>query len=151
MKPQLTAVVLMLSASLCAAHAQEGEKKVPKDSTRVTLQGCATGRTFIVGPKSEHGSANLDIAPGRRFRLNGNKKLLAEIKSGEDRMVEITGLIKKADLHPPQGLQIAGGRVRIGGADPREPVGSPISSAPYNQITFDLETSRPLPDRCPAQ
>jgi hypothetical protein len=149
MRLHFTVLALLLSASVVAA--QEGEKKVPKDSTRVTLQGCAKGRTFIVGPKSEHGSANLDIAPGRRFRLNGNKKLLAEIKSGEDRMVEITGLIKKADLNPPQGLAIAGGRVRIGGADPREPVGAPISSAPYNQITFDLESTRALPDRCPAQ
>jgi hypothetical protein len=151
MKLQLTAFVLLLSASLFAAQAQEGQKKVPKDSTRVTLQGCAKGRTFIVGPRSEHGSANLDIAPGRRFRLNGDKKLLAQIKEGENHMVEITGLIKKGDLNPPQGLTLGGGRVRIGGADPREPVGGTITSAPYNQITFDLEATRPLPDRCPAQ
>ena len=149
MRLHLIATAILLAGSL--ASAQEGEKKVPKDSARVTLQGCAKGRTFIVGPKSEHGAANVDIAPGRRFRLNGDKKILAEIKSGEDRMVEVTGLIRKADLHPPQGVSLAGGRVRIGGVDPREPVGTVSTSPSYNEATFDLESTKPLPERCPAQ
>jgi|KBSSwiStaDraftv2_1062776.scaffolds.fasta_scaffold426975_1 hypothetical protein len=149
MKLHLIAALALASGSLLLA--QEGEKKVPKDSARVTLQGCAKGRTFIVGPKSEHGAANVDIAPGRRFRLNGDKKILAEIKSGEDRMVEVTGLIRKADLHPPQGVSLAGGRVRIGGVDPREPVGTVSTSPSYNEATFDLESTKPLPERCPAQ
>jgi hypothetical protein len=147
MKLHVLAIVALSGALLAA---QEGEKKVPKDSSRVTLQGCAKGRTFTVGPKSEHGAANLDIAPGRHFRLNGDKKLLAQIKNSEDRMVEITGLIRRADLKPPQGLTVAGGRVKIGGADPREPVGPTISSAPVDQPGFDLESTRLLPDRCPA-
>jgi len=149
MKLHLIAALALASGSLLLA--QEGEKKVPKDSARVTLQGCAKGRTFIVGPKSEHGAANVDIAPGRRFRLNGDKKILAEIKSGEDRMVEVTGLIRKADLHPPQGVSLAGGRVRIGGVDPRKPVGTVSTSPSYNEATFDLESTKPLPERCPAQ
>jgi hypothetical protein len=148
MKLHITAAVVLLASSLLTAQ-QEGEKKVPKDSARVTLQGCAKGRTFTVGPKSEHGSANLDIAPGRHFRLNGDKKLLAQIKNSENQMVEITGLVRKADLHPPQGLTVAGGRVKIGGADPREPIGPTISSAPVDQPGFDVESTRQLPDRCP--
>ena len=148
MKLHITAAILLVSGTLIAA--QEGEKKVPKDSARITLQGCAKGRTFTVGPKSEHSSANLDIAPGRHFRLNGDKKLLAQIKGNEDRMVEIIGIVRKADLNPPQGLTVAGGRVKIGGADPREPVGPVISSAPIDQPGFDVESTRSLPDRCPA-
>jgi hypothetical protein len=148
MRLHIIAATILLSGTLLAA--QEGEKKVPKDSARVTLQGCAKGRTFTVGPKSEHGSANLEIAPGRHFRLNGDKKLLTQIKNSDDRMVEITGLIRRADLKPPQGLTVAGGRVRIGGADPREPVGPTISSAPVDQPGFDVESTRQLPDRCPA-
>ena len=146
MRLYLTVAVALFSGSLLVA--QEGEKKVPKDSVRVTIQGCAKGRTFTVGPKSEHGSANLDITPGRHFRLNGDKKLLEQIKHNEDKMVEITGLIRKADLNPPQGLTVAGGRVKIGGADPRTGVGPVISSAPVDQAGFDLESTRPLPDRC---
>lgn len=149
MTSRLIAAILLASGSI--TFAQEGEKPVPSDSTRVVLHGCATGRTFIVGPRSEHAGANLQVEPGRRLRLNGKKELLEEIKKGEDRMVAITGLIRKADLNPPRGIAIAGGRVRIGGADPRQTVGgSPTNTTQYNQITIDVESSRPLPDRCPA-
>ena len=142
---------LAVSGALLVAQAQEGEKPVPKDSARVTLTGCAKGRTFIVGPKSEHGASNLQIAPGRRFRLNGEKEVLERIKKGEDRMVEVTGLIRKADLNPPQGLSLAGGRVKIGGADPRAPVGGSVTSTPnYDQVTMDVESSRALVENCPA-
>jgi hypothetical protein len=148
MHRHLLAAAVLLSGSL--AFAQEGERPVPRDSTRVTLHGCANGRTFIVGPRSEHGSANLQIEPGRRFRLNGPKKVLEEIKKDEDHMVEVVGIIRKADLQPPRGVAIAGGRVRIGGADPRQPVGGVTNAPAYNQITIDVERSRPLPEGCPS-
>ena len=152
MKALLLAAVIAASGTLLFAQAQEGEKPVPKDSTRVTLTGCAKGRTFIVGPRSEHGASNLQIAPGRRFRLNGEKEVLERIKKGEDRMVEVTGLIRKADLNPPQGLSLAGGRVKIGGADPRAPVGgASVSNTPnYDQVSMDVESSRGLVESCPA-
>ena len=147
----LAATVLLASGTLVFAQdgAKEGEKPVPKDSSRVTLQGCAKGRTFIVGPRVEHGATNLDIAPGRRFRLNGEKKVLEEIKKGEGRMVQVTGLIRRADLYPPRGLELAGGRIRVGGADPRQPVGGSVTNTPaYNQISMDVESARPLGEEC---
>jgi hypothetical protein len=151
MKALLLAAVIAASGTLLFAQAQEGEKPVPKDSARVTLTGCAKGRTFIVGPRSEHGASNLQIAPGRRFRLNGEKEVLERIKKGEDRMVEVTGLIRKADLNPPQGLSLAGGRVKIGGADPRAPVGGSVANTPnYDQVSMDVESSRGLVESCPA-
>lgn len=143
---RLLVAITIASSSLLLAQ----ERKVPKDSALVTLQGCAKGRTFIVGPRSEHSPGNLDIQPGRRFRLNGPKKVLAAIKAGESRMVEVTGLVRKADLAPPSGIGLAGGRVRIGGGDPRAPVGSTPSSPVYDQAVMDVETSRPLGDPCPA-
>jgi hypothetical protein len=149
MKALLLATALAVSGTLLAA--QEGQKPVPKDSARVTLTGCATGRTFIVGPRTEHGATNVDIAPGRRFRLNGKKEVLERIKSNEDRMVEVTGLIRRDDLKP-RGVSLAGGRVKIGGADPRAPVGggSVVNSPNYDQVTMDVESSRSLVEKCPA-
>jgi hypothetical protein len=141
----LLAAVIIASGSV--PFAQE-EKKVPKDSARVTLQGCAKGRNFTVGPRSEHGAANLNIEPGRRFRLNGPKKLLESIEKGEGRMVEVTGLIRKADVEPPGGLSVAGGRVRIGGADPRQSPGGVAGNPGYSQPVMDLESSRPLGEPC---
>lgn len=140
-------LVAITIASGSVLFAQE-EKKVPKDSARITLQGCAKGRTLTVGPRAEHSSANLDIAPGRRFYLNGPKKVLAAIKEGEGFTVEVTGLVRKADVQPQGGVAVAGGRVRIGGADPRQPVGGVAGSPGYDQAMMDVETSRPLGEPC---
>ena len=145
MQLRLLAAIIIASGSLLVA---QEEKKVPKDSARITLQGCAKGRTFTVGQRSEHSSANLDIAPGRRFHLNGPKKVLSAIKETEGVTVEITGLVRKADLQPQGGLAVAGGRVRIGGADPRAPVGGTANSSGYDQAVMDVESSRPLGEPC---
>jgi len=145
---RLLAAVVFASGSLLLA---QEERKVPKDSARVTLRGCASGRTFIVGPRSEDNPGSLEIQPGRRFRLNGPKEVLETIKTREERMVEVTGLIRKADLAKPGGIAVAGGRVRIGGADPRQPVGSPARDAAYNQAVMDVEASRALAEPCPAR
>jgi hypothetical protein len=146
MRLPLLAAVLLASGSLLLA---QEERKVPDHSARVVLQGCANGRTFIVGPRREDSPGTLEVQPGRRFRLNGPKKVLEEIKKGEDRWVEVTGLIRKADLAGPGGIGIAGGRIRIGGGDPRSPVGgNPARDSAYNQSVIDVESSRPLPEKC---
>ena len=144
----LLAAVVVASGSLLLA---QEERKIPKDSALVTLRGCASNRTFIVGPRVTDNPGTLEIEPGRRFKLNGPKEVLEAIKKGEDRMVEVTGLIRKADLAKPGGLSVAGGRIRIGGADPRQTVGSPITESAYNQAGMDVDSSRPLPESCPAR
>ena len=141
--------IALLLASGSLASAQDEGRKVPDNSARVVLQGCANGRTFIVGPRREDQPGSLSIQPGRRFRLNGPKKVLQAIKDGEGRMVEVTGLIRKADMEGPGGIGIAGGRIRIGGGDPRQPVGgNPVRESAYNQAVMDVEASRPLPEPC---
>ena len=62
-------------------------------------------------------------------------------------MVEITGLVRKSDMAGPGGVSILGGRVRIGGATPRDPVRDPM----YNQVVIDVEGYQLLPDPCPTR
>ena len=89
-------------------HAQD--RPVPGDSARVSIPGCAKGRSFVVASTPEHEPTQADIAPGRRFRLSGPKDVLNDIKKREGRMIEITGLVRKAALTGPGGIAIAGGR-----------------------------------------
>ena len=124
------------------------EREVPKDSARVSLRGCAHDRTFIVAPRSEDEPGTLEIDPGRRFRLNGQKKILDEIKGRERSMILVTGLIRKSDANPPQGIAVAGGRVRIGGAVPRSPISDPARDPAYNQAVIDVESWRVVPGEC---
>src|SRR5688500_11933028 len=145
MKTLLSAA--LLAAGVATASAQERE--IPKDSALVTVQGCARGRTFIVGPRSEHAPGNLEIEPGRRFRLNGPKKILDEIKKREATMVEVTGLVRKGQLSGPGGISVAGGRIRIGGALPQDT--GPTRNMAYNEVVIDVEGWRNLAESCPSR
>ena len=137
---------LLALATAGVLHAQE--RKVPNDSSRVSIPGCAKGRLFT-STRLEREPVRSDIEPGRRFRLNGPKKILNEIKLHEAGMIEVTGLVRKAQLNQG-GVAIAGGRIRIGGATPRDPIYSDPRRDPlYNQVTIDLESWRQLPEPCP--
>jgi hypothetical protein len=127
------------------------EREVPKDSARIAIPGCARGRSFIVMPRDTVEPVRSDVQPGRRFRLNGPKKLLEEIKQQQANYVEVTGLVRKAQLDPSQGVSIAGGRVRIGGGPVnRDPTQSdPRRDPRYNEVVMDVESWRPLPETCP--
>lgn len=145
-----------LAAALTASVVvlpQAQERKVPEDSARISIAGCARGRTFIVGVAADHEPTNNSVQPGQRFHLSGKKNLMKEIEKHGPRMVEVTGLVRKADLAGPGGIGLAGGRVRIGGGPMRDPMsGGDVSRQPgVNQAFLDLEAWRQLPDPCPAK
>jgi len=142
----LPVCVALTSIAVTAAQ----ERPVPKDSSRVSIPGCARNRTFIVGQAPEGEPVRSDIAAGRRFKMNGAKQTLSDIKAHERTLIEVTGLVRRADLDPPRGVGIAGGRVRIGGGQPQSPVGSgPATSPSYAESIIDVESWRQLPGECP--
>ena len=138
---------IVASTGFTFAVVEAQEREVPKDSALVTLRGCANGRNFIVGPRSEDQPGTLEIEPGRRLRLSGPGKLLDEIKKRERMMVEITGLVKKSQINEG-GIAVAGGRIRIGGTVPQSPINDPRRDPAYNQTIIDVTSYRPLPDPC---
>ena len=138
---------MLLAAAVATGVTRAQEREVPKDSALVSIQGCARGRAFVVGERSEDQPGTLEIEPGRRFRLNGPKKILDEIKLRERTVIEVTGLIRKADLNE-QGVSVLGGRVRIGGRVPRSPISDPARDPAYNQATIDVQSWRLLEGDC---
>ncbi len=141
----LAAAVAVASCGLALAQ----EKPVPKDSTRLSVPGCAYDRLFIVDISPEHEMPRTDMKPGRRLRLSGPKKLLEEIKARKGDMVELTGLIRNSDLIE-QGVGLAGGRVRI--MPGRSPVGSTAGrDSGVSQAVIDVESWRLLNASCPAR
>lgn len=141
----LLAAALVLSGGPAAAQ----EKPAPKDSTRLSVPGCAYDRLFIVDLSPEHEMPRTDLKPGRRLRLSGPKKLLGEIKARKGDMVELTGLVRKADLIEP-GVGLAGGRVRI--MPGRSPVDSTAGRDPgVSQTVIDVESWRLLNAKCPSR
>ena len=143
---RLVAAVIVLTASLTWPSAQE--KPVPKDSMRLSISGCARGRVFTADRNPDHEVANPTIEYGTKLRLQGQKKLLDEIKANEKSMIEITGLMKQSDMTQP-GVGLAGGRVRIAPAMPmgRGPAYDPGPQPPI----VDVESWRLLNASCPSR
>lgn len=115
---------------------------------RLSISGCARGRVFIVDRNPEHEVSHPTIEYGTRVRLEGDKKLLNEIKARERSMIEITGLMKMSDTVQP-GVGLAGGRVRIA---PATPMGRGVGRDPGPQPpVVDIESWRLLNASCPSR
>ena len=139
----LTAAIGWLAIGLPAQ-----ERPVPKDSARVSIPGCATGSRVIVGRAPSLEPVRSDIAPGRRFRLNGKKDLINEIKRQQGSMIEVTGLVRQSDLREPGGVSIGG--VRLGGGPPQAGAGGRSNIGTVDAV-LDVESWRPLAESCPRQ
>jgi hypothetical protein len=125
------------------------ERKVPKDSTRVSIPGCSKGSAFVVTPSPEKERTSTEIVTGRRFRLAGSKDVLNEIKKREGTIIEVTGIVKNSDLKEG-GIKLGGGRVRIGGINPQDPIAGGPGHAPVSGVAIlDVEGWRPLGESCP--
>jgi hypothetical protein len=142
-------VVAVVLAGMAAplSRAQEQERPVPSSSARITIPGCARDRRFIVGRTEAHETTRSGIEAGRRFRLNGKKPLLDDIKKQQANMIEVTGLVRRQDLPAPGGVSVGGARIspgptQPGGGDARRNMGS-------SDPVIDVESWRPLAEPCP--
>ena len=147
------ALLVTIACVGSAVIAMGQERPVPKDSARVAIAGCVRNRSFITTQPPENEPVRTNIAPGRRFRLSGPKDVLALIKAHPNDMLEVTGLVRQADLAPPRGIGIAGGRIRIGPGTNQAPLGG-AGGAPgngYNEATIDVEGWRVLAASCPGK
>jgi hypothetical protein len=142
-------VIAVAAAFATASVLLAQERPVPKDSARISIPGCAKGTRFIVGRAPAHEPVRAEIAPGRRFRLNGKKPMMEEIKKQEGRMIEVTGLVRQSDLGGPGGIAIGG--VRIGGGPPQAGTGG-VGDARRNtgslDAVIDVESWRALAEGC---
>jgi hypothetical protein len=144
MRISVLAVVLVVIGR-AGATAQE-QKPLPKNVVRVSVPGCAHDYIFTAGARTaDEAGSTLEITEGMRLRMNGPKKLMAEIKAHQGSMIVITGTMKTGQSKP-DGVGLGGG-VRVG------PSGGPGSarlppSAMVNQIMIDVEGWRPLAGNC---
>ena len=151
MKPYAFLVLLLAGGGLL--HAQD--RKPSKDSTRISVVGCTKGRSLVATARKAVEPVVSPVLPGRRFRLAGPKKMLAEIRAQEGQLVEVTGLVRISQLTPaPPGMPLGkNGRVRLGGGplnrDPTQV--DPRRDPLMNEIVMDVESWLPLPEACPAR
>ena len=142
-----TTVIVAAVALLGARLVAQEQKPVPKDSVRVSIPGCTKGYIFTAGRRTVDEPGSVSVPEGMHFRMNGPKKLIAEIKAQEGTMIALTGLTKKGQFEPG-GIAVGGG-VRIG-PGPSGPGGS-LGSPGAGQISIDVEGWRPIEGRCPSR
>jgi hypothetical protein len=111
----VTVVALVLAMGLTAVQESGQERpKIPKDSIQVVVTGCLKGRVLAASEVRQPDVTSGPDLRARSFRLSGKKDLMNEVKKEDGHLVEVTGIIKRADLSEP-GVKIAGGRVTVGG------------------------------------
>ena len=140
-----TIVVVAAVAVLSGRLPAQEQKPVPKDSVRVSIPGCTKGYIFTAGRRTVDEPGSVSVPEGTHFRMNGPKKLIAEIKAHEGSMIQITGITKRGQ-YEPGGVSVGGG-VRIGPGSAGGGMGSPVA----NQISIDVEGWRPVAGSCPSR
>ena len=117
----------------------------------------ATSTTFTLPAADGFPIAVTTYAPAQRVRgvvvinaatvrLTGRKDVLNEVKKREGSMVELTGLVRKNAVSPPQGVSVGG--VRIGIGAPQQPISDPARTPDMYQPVFDVEAYQLLPEPC---
>jgi hypothetical protein len=139
-----TAVIIAAVAVSSVRLVAQEHKAVPKDSIRVSIPGCTKGYIFTAGRRTQDEPGSIDVPEGMHFRMNGPKKMMAEIKAQEGSMIMITGVTRKGQ-HKPDGVGIGGG-VRVA---PGPGFGGGLSGSPVaSQISIDVEGWRPVVGSC---
>ena len=143
-----TAVFIVAVAVLSGSLVAQEQKPVPKGSVRVSIPGCTKGYIFTAGPRTVDEPGSADIPLGTHLRMNGPKKMMAEIKAHEGSMIAISGIMKKGQFNP-NGVGIGGGVTMTPGPDPMggSRPGTPIA----NQIVIDVEAWRQVAGNCPSR
>ena len=112
-----TAVIVVAVVVFSASVVAQETKPVPKDSMRVMIPGCTKGYVFTAGRRTQDEPGSVDVPNGMHLRMNGPKKLMADIKAHEGSMIMLTGVVRKGQFRA-DGVGIGGG-VRVSpGADP---------------------------------
>src|SRR5581483_5930015 len=111
-----TALILVAAGVLGVGVAAQERKPVPKDSVRVSIPGCTKGYVFTARAKTIDEPGSFEIPEGMHLRMNGPKKMMAEIKEHEGSAIEITGLMKKGQYK--EGVDVGHGVRIMPGASP---------------------------------
>ena len=143
--PLLALALAVLGGPLVAQE----YKKVPDDSVRVSIPGCAKGLVFTAGPRTEDQPGRAGIPEGMHLRMNGAKTLMAEVKAHEGSMIEVTGLIKKSQYRQ-DGVSVGGG-VRVSGGPSSSSSNTGPGNLSVNQIIIDVEGWRQVAGSCPSR
>ena len=151
-RTRLVLVATVVAAVIGGVAAREagaqGEKKVDKNSVRVSVPGCGKGYMFTATRPTED-TGGTSVPEGTHLRMNGKKDLMNEIKGHEGSRLQITGLIRRGQ-ELPGGIPLGGGaRITGGGSMPGSGGSVSVGRVGASPIMIDVEGYRVVPGDCP--
>jgi hypothetical protein len=124
MRTAVTLVLVAISSLSIGAHQTETEKpRTPKKGDTIQIKGCLRGSAVeaanLMTVDAEGETREHDDIPVLTYRLQGDKKLLKELKEKHDRrIVTVKGILRSELTHKAMGTTIGRTRIMIG-SDPR--------------------------------
>jgi hypothetical protein len=120
-----TAIAALLLVAVPLSAQQTAPQKPPKKGDTVSVRGCLRGNAVeqaeLLIEDAEGDTSRNDQVPLLTYRLQGDKKVLKELKDEHDRMVVQVKGILRSELSG-SGIGTTVGRTRITmGSDPRNP------------------------------
>lgn len=140
------AVCVIALALGAAPRAEQARTKPPKKGDTILIRGCLRGSAVeaaaMMTEDAEGTKRSEDGVPVLTYRLQGDKKLLQELKSGHDRhVVEVKGILR-SDVSGNIGKDVGRTRITIG-VDPRtgrSPHGEDRAVPVLEAISFEATT-----------
>ena len=97
----VTVVALVLAMGLAVQETGQEHPEIPKDSIQVVVTGCLKGRVLAASSVRQTDVQSGPDIRSRSFRLAGKKDVMKQVKEEDGHLVEVTGILKKADLSEP--------------------------------------------------
>lgn len=145
----MTALALLLALFTLPAQAQDA-RPVPAGSVEIGARGCLQGRVFTAVPRTEKDGAVGPDVSGRSFRLAGSRALLDQVTWYNGSLVQVTGVVREAELNRP----VPGARpgTSVGNPPRLDPTRTNVRTTPTGGLpVMDLRSVRLVSNTCPTQ
>jgi len=134
--------IALLVICLAPLTAQQGDKtRIPKKGDAIIVKGCLRGSSVehaaLIREDAEGKREDVDDVPSYTYRLQGDKKLLRDLKDKHNRkVVEVKGILRSSLTGIGLGTTVGRTRITIG-SDPNGPRGAEQPLPVLEAIAFE--------------
>jgi hypothetical protein len=134
--------IALIVICLAPLAAQQGDRaRIPKKGDTIIVKGCLRGSSVehagVIRVDAEGKREDVDDVPSYTYRLQGDKKLLKELKEKHDRkIVEVKGILRSSLTGTGLGTTVGRTRITIG-SDPNGPRGAEQPLPVLDAIGFE--------------
>jgi hypothetical protein len=137
----IVVVIAVSSLSISAYQADKEKPRTPKKGDTIQIKGCLRGTAVeaanLMTVDAEGETREHDEVPVLTYRLQGDKKLLNDLKEKHDRrVVTVKGILRSDLTHKAMGTTIGRTRITIG-SDPHSAHGTDAPMPVLEALSFE--------------